>query len=1088
MLLVVALWSLVLAGLMEPGVHGFECQEQSSSQEGTCHCELSGQPSYQYDIFCPYVTDSKIHFKFEEDKFIVMTCSHSVTFPEILGLLRNLRLEDVPSFSLVNCPVPVDPFASLFSDIGLNVTKIEYLKMQFVGQQSSQDLLGYHFQNLTSLKVLGATRMRIKKIDKTFFEHIPQLKSVDFTQNKGIQIEGSSLLGLSLLEEFTCHSCFLQDLPGNMFTGLSRLRMVSLHDNKIKTIMPGTFDTTTAMESINLQKNILTSLPVNVFDNLVNLSSVLLSYNDLDSLPDGLFRNNKKVKMFELSVNGKKNPLYGLPISSAKKMKLPSSAFPDTLEEIRMLWVPVSGVPEDFLKGCKGLVNITIQRSMISSLPENLFQETPNVKLIDFSANDLSSLPPKLFRNLGNMEKIRVLGNKLTNLDGGLFLDLKKLKIVHLHENEFESLPRQLFSTTKKLEELDLSKNKINFNEDSIERFYKAGTFQSLKKLDMSYNNIGEIPQEMTWNFLGLKVLNLSHNTIGESYNDGEIPNLQFHQFNDFDFVVDLSHNQIKRMTYNQFIDSENSNLKPAIINITNNPLICDCKTVVLKQMVAGEAKSPLDNIAKFIPEDVKCGENNSRLTRNKFLSEVRYRDLDCAAECVDPCRCSINTFYKETHMDCSGKKLTQFPSKLILLPGSNTISLDMSNNRVQNVSFAVERFYQDTNNETLHYKNITRLNLSHNQISIFHQECMPPYLQELNLDNNLISSFRQSDVNFFDRLIDNSNLTMKFGNNPYSCTCDSKAIYHFVRNRGGKIQDRNQLELKCGGDKGDIPMWSVSLEDFCVPHLPMGLVILIISLIVIVLCMGLAFFLFAKRDIVVIWLYAQPIGRKFFSEDLIDKEKPYDAFISYSQADSEYVETSLLPGLEQPESPGDKFKCLIHTRDWNVGEMIPDQIIHSVESSRRTIIVLSKSYIDSMWTKLEFRAAHKQALQDKTQRVIIVVLGELPTKDDMEDDLKKYISLNTYLEAGDPWFWQKLRFALPHRGRMAKSRTRRETDKLELMRSQAELELGKRTPSPKNLDVKTLLTEHQSIGHANGGFSNGHANGHAMPNGNINV
>ena len=90
---------------------------------------------------------------------------------------------------------------------------------------------------------------------------------------------------------------------------------------------------------------------------------------------------------------------------------------------------------------------------------------------------------------------------------------------------------------------------------------------------------------------------------------------------------------------------------------------------------------------------------------------------------------------------------------------------------------------------------------------------------------------------------------------------------------------------------------------------------------------------------------------------------------------------------------------------------MIPDQILHSVESSRRTIIVLSPAYIDSMWTKLEFRAAHKQALQDRTQRVIIVVLGELPVKDDMEEDLKKYISLNTYLEAEDPWFWQKLRY-----------------------------------------------------------------------------
>merc|ERR1719336_1523293 len=113
----------------------------------------------------------------------------------------------------------------------------------------------------------------------------------------------------------------------------------------------------------------------------------------------------------------------------------------------------------------------------------------------------------------------------------------------------------------------------------------------------------------------------------------------------------------------------------------------------------------------------------------------------------------------------------------------------------------------------------------------------------------------------------------------------------------------------------------------------------------------------------------------KLFTEDLIDKEKPYDAFISYSQADSEYVEQQLLPGLETPaDAASPRFKCLIHTRDWSVGEMIPDQILHSVESSRRTIIVLSPAYIDSMWTKLEFRAAHKQALQDRTQRVIIVV------------------------------------------------------------------------------------------------------------------
>ena len=53
------------------------------------------------------------------------------------------------------------------------------------------------------------------------------------------------------------------------------------------------------------------------------------------------------------------------------------------------------------------------------------------------------------------------------------------------------------------------------------------------------------------------------------------------------------------------------------------------------------------------------------------------------------------------------------------------------------------------------------------------------------------------------------------------------------------------------------------------------------------------------------------------------------------------------------------------------VGEMIPDQIIQSVESSRRTLIVLSKAYVDSMWTKLEFRAAHTQASDLNTRAIL---------------------------------------------------------------------------------------------------------------------
>jgi hypothetical protein len=109
-------------------------------------------------------------------------------------------------------------------------------------------------------------------------------------------------------------------------------------------------------------------------------------------------------------------------------------------------------------------------------------------------------------------------------------------------------------------------------------------------------------------------------------------------------------------------------------------------------------------------------------------------------------------------------------------------------------------------------------------------------------------------------------------------------------------------------------------------------------------------------------------------------------------------------------------YKLCIHERDWLPGNLISWNIVNSVQNSRRTILILSKEFIQSIWFQVEFHTAYYQMLEDKMDRVIVVVRGELPPKEDLDKDLVFLLTTKTYLTWGEKWFWEKLRYALPHK------------------------------------------------------------------------
>lgn len=185
---------------------------------------------------------------------------------------------------------------------------------------------------------------------------------------------------------------------------------------------------------------------------------------------------------------------------------------------------------------------------------------------------------------------------------------------------------------------------------------------------------------------------------------------------------------------------------------------------------------------------------------------------------------------------------------------------------------------------------------------------------------------------------------------------------------------------------------------------------IVFLSLFVLISIISLILY-FHFENQVKIWLYNHKLLSAFIKEEDFDETKVYDAFISYSHKDEEFVAKYLVPELENGQQ---KYKLCLHERDWVVGEYIPKQITESVQNSRRTIIVLSRNFLQSDWANMEFKMAHDKSIDEERKRLIIILYENVSLNEIANEDLRIYLTTNTYIEWGDKWFWEKLRNSMP--------------------------------------------------------------------------
>ncbi|NXR83151.1 TLR21 protein, partial [Pycnonotus jocosus] len=304
----------------------------------------------------------------------------------------------------------------------------------------------------------------------------------------------------------------------------------------------------------------------------------------------------------------------------------------------------------------------------------------------------------------------------------------------------------------------------------------------------------------------------------------------------------------------------------------------------------------------------------------------------------------------------------------------------------------------------------LKELYLARNQLKSLPGAAPIPNLVALSVRRNKLNSFSKEEFESFKRmeLLDASD-------NNFMCSCE---FLSFIQHEAGLAQvlvgwpDKYVCDSPLAVRGAWVGAVHLSLME-CHRTLVVSLICVLVFLVILLLvAVGYKYHLVWYLRMTWAWLQAKRKPKRAPPKDVC-----YDAFVSYSENDSEWVENTMVRELEQACPP---FRLCLHKRDFVPGKWIVDNIIDSIEKSRKTLFVLSEHFVQSEWCKYELDFSHFRLFDENNDAAILVLLEPIQSKAIPKRfcKLRKIMNTKTYLEwpAGEEQqqvFWENLKGAL---------------------------------------------------------------------------
>ena len=861
----------------------------SKSGGFTLQCPI---PEYEHDMLTA-------QYAIEEEHGIssfTIECPCNKTKPltaeSLYSYLKGIPLKNISELKFDYCPIPLQRF-STFLGGQFNLSFIQHLSLTSCKPIPTpfHDLL----QNLSHLAYLNLRNNDMKYLPDNFLDDQLNLKTLILDQNK------------------------LENITGKIFRSLQQLKRLQLGLNRIKLVEIGAFSNLKVLVQLNLQNNLLYELPSNIFDSLANLKFMDLSQNNLltleknifkfntnltelyirknsfELLPSGLFSHNQKLRDLSLQSNTK---LSTIPLDIfgnlllLKNLDLSSCRFNESSFDGRTF------------ENLTQLTTLNLARNQIRKLNPDWFAGLANLKSLDISSNQLISIEDNIFRGLPVLSTLKLNGNNIVNLQNNAFKGLVVLKKIFLQDNQLEFLDPEAMTDLKELTHINLGQNKLKFNEGLVNPIdgWRQSPLRNSKKLeqiDLVGNRLEELFSDW-WYMPSLTHLNLKQNLFS-SLTLNDLTN-----FKQSRLTIDISRNKIKHF-FNFDVASmidENEGIKKLILD--GNPLVCDCETYSLAQYMNRTLPGVKHSWIIDSP-NLLCEEPASLAGIPPSAIDPSLLICKCEGN-YSPCGCYKRPSDKMLLFECQEQNLTKLPSLIPSYPGYG-IQMNLSSNWID---------IGDELSDSLN--NVTSLDLSHNGMDSsklgslgwpqqLHRRF--PELKRLDLSYNNFSSISSGVV---EALNQTSNLIFLLSGNPWICDCSNLALVKFIYGSWKRIEDFNRMICSNG-----LLISDLSVDKVC-PSVNIVSKYLAIAMPLMALVIFCVFLLiYRSRRTILAWLYSRRLCLRCVvnEDDEEHDDRKYDAFISFSHLDEDFVIQELVPQLECPPPGLPDYRLCLHYRDW---------------------------------------------------------------------------------------------------------------------------------------------------------------------------